>query len=71
MAARFLIGAAGTLNPLLRPGWNVNFALPGMGFDIPKIRGTGLAPPFNGLMFPARRTYNPTLDIRATSLSGQ
>ena len=36
MAARPLIGAMGTRNPMLRPGINANFAQPGMNFDIPR-----------------------------------
>jgi hypothetical protein len=59
MAARPLIGAMGTNNPLLRPGINVNFAQPGMSFDIPKpgpqYRGT--AEGFTGsLMYPEYHT---------------
>lgn len=58
MAARFLIGAAGTQNPLLRPGINANFAQPGMNFDIPRpapqYRGT--VEPLAGANYPEYHT---------------
>ena len=35
MAARMLLGAMGSNNPLLRPGINVNFLPPGANADLP------------------------------------
>lgn len=57
MAARPLIGAMGTRNPMLRPGINANFAQPGMNFDIPRPGPQYQTDtPLIGLMYPEYHT---------------
>lgn len=63
------VGAAGRRNPLLRPGFNVNFMLPGMSADFPARKTQVTATPLLGPVYPVRPTYAPLLDVGARSIT--